>query len=157
MRLGDARQSIRTLESDAYDIAIGDAFGGLAMPWHLTTTEFLAEVSRVLRPGGMYVANIIDYPPLRFSRAEAATATSVFAHVALIAGRPTLAGESGGNLILVASDAPPDGLAIEAALAAWQDSEPTGVITDSDEVTSFIGDSVVLTDDFAPVDQLLGR
>jgi spermidine synthase len=157
VRLGDARQSIQALPSDAYDVAIGDAFGGLAVPWHLTTTAFLDEVSRVLRPGGMYVANIIDYPPLRFYRAEAATAATVFAHVALIAGRPTLAGESGGNLILVASDAPPDQQAIEAAIAAWQEPAPTGVITDPDEVTAFIGDSVVLTDDFAPVDQLLGR
>ena len=157
IRLGDARQAIRALPADAYDIAVGDAFGGLAVPWHLTTTEFLREVARVLRPGGMYVANIIDYPPLRFFRAEAATAASVFGHVTLIAGRATLAGQSGGNLILVASDAPPDRAAIEAAIAAWRESEPTAVITDPAEVSAYIGDAVVLTDDFAPVDQLLGR
>ena len=157
VRLGDARQSIRGLPSDAYDLAVGDAFGGLAVPWHLTTTEFLREVARVLRPGGTYVANIIDDPPLRFFRAEAATAATVFGHVALIADRVTLAGDSGGNLVLVASDAPPDRRSIEAAVAAWQESEPTDVITDTTEVAAFIGDSEVLTDDFAPVDQLLGR
>ena len=61
---------------------VGDAFGGLAVPWHLTTTEFLSEVTRVLRPGGMYVANIIDYPPLRFVRAEAAMLATAFTKVA---------------------------------------------------------------------------
>jgi SAM-dependent methyltransferase len=76
VRLGDARQSIRALPSDAFDVVIGDAFGGLAVPWHLTTTEFLDQVARVLRPGGAYVANLIDYPPLRFVRSEAATSCS---------------------------------------------------------------------------------
>ena len=62
------------------------------MPWHLTTTEFLDEVERVLRPGGMYVMNLIDYPPLGFVRAEAATAGGLFEHVAVISGTRTLAG-----------------------------------------------------------------
>ena len=65
VRIGDARQTIRGLPSDSYDLVFGDAFGGLAVPWHLTTTAFLDEVARVLRPGGAYVANLIDYPPLR--------------------------------------------------------------------------------------------
>ena len=36
--------------------------------------EFIGEVHRVLRPDGVYVLNIIDYPPLRFVRAELAHA-----------------------------------------------------------------------------------
>ena len=50
--LGDARRSIERLPDDGFDLVVGDAFGGLAVPWHLTTTEFLDEVQRVLRPGG---------------------------------------------------------------------------------------------------------
>jgi hypothetical protein len=103
VRLGDARQSIRMLPSDAFDVVIGDAFGGIAVPWHLTTSEFLEQVARVLRPGGAYVANLIDYPPLRFVRAEAATAATVFSQVAVIANRQTIDGGGGGNLVLVAS------------------------------------------------------
>jgi predicted membrane-bound spermidine synthase len=157
VRLGDARQSIRALPSDAFDIVIGDAFGGLAVPWHLTTREMLDEVARVLRPGGAYVVNVIDYPPLRFARAEAATAATVFSHVAVIAGRGTIAGEGGGNLVLVASDTPLDTAAVEAAIATWGEGESTAVIAAPDEVRAFFGKSPVLTDDFAPVDQLLGR
>ena len=95
MRLGDARQSIRALPSDAFDIVVGDAFGGLAVPWHLTTAEFLDEVARVLRPGGAYVLNVIDYPPLRFARAEAATLATRFSQVAVIASRETIDGRGG--------------------------------------------------------------
>jgi predicted membrane-bound spermidine synthase len=157
VRLGDARQSIRALPSDAFDIVIGDAFGGLAVPWHLTTAEMLDEIARVLRPGGEYVVNIIDYPPLRFVRAEASTAAAKFPHVAVIAGRGTIAGEGGGNLVLVASDTPLDTVAVEAAISTWGEGESTAVLATPDEVKEFIGPSVTLTDDFAPVDQLLGR
>ncbi len=157
VRLGDARQSIRALPSDAFDIVVGDAFGGLAVPWHLTTTEFIDQVARVLRPGGMYVANIIDYAPLRFVRAEAATLATKFSNVAVIARRGTFEGEGGGNLVLVASDTPLDRAGVEAAISTWGEGDSTAVLTAPDEVATFIGGSVALTDDFAPVDQLLGR
>jgi spermidine synthase len=136
---------------------VGDAFGGLAVPWHLTTTEFLDQVRRVLRPGGMYVANLIDYPPLGFVRAEAATVGRQFEFVGLNSGRPMLAGESGGNLVLVASDTPLDATAVGARIETWGEAEETRILADPAEVAAFIGDATVLTDDFAPVDQLLGR
>ena len=157
VRLGDARQSIRALPSDAYDLVIGDAFGGLAVPWHLTTTAFLDEVARVLRPDGAYVANLIDYPPLGFVRAEAATAATRFENVAVIAADRIIGGEDGGNLVLVASDAPIDRSSVEAAIASWNENDTTVVMTEPDALKAFIGRSPVLTDDFAPVDQLLGR
>ena len=157
VRLGDARQSIRALPSDSYDLVFGDAFGGLAVPWHLTTTAFLDEVSRVLRPGGAYVANLIDYPPLAFFRAEAATAATRFPHVSIISSEATLEGLTGGNLVLVASETPLDEAGVRTAIATWDETAATGVLTEPAEVQAFIGSSVVLTDDFAPVDQLLGR
>ena len=157
VRLGDARQSIRALPSDAFDLVVGDAFGGLAVPWHLTTREMIDQVARVLRPGGAYVLNIIDYPPLRFVRAETATLATVFPHVAVIARQRTIDGESGGNLVLYASDTSLDRAGVEAAIAGWNEGETTGILDTSEDVTAFIGASVALTDDFAPVDQLLGR
>jgi spermidine synthase len=155
--VGDARRSIERLPDDGFDLVVGDAFGGLAVPWHLTTTEFLDEIQRVLRPGGMYVLNLIDYPPLGFVRAETATIGARFEHVALISGTATLAGESGGNVVLVATAAPLDLAAVTARIAAWDEAAETGVIADEAEVAAFVGDATVLSDDFAPVDQLLGR
>jgi spermidine synthase len=157
VRLGDARQSIRALPSDAFDLVFGDAFGGLAVPWHLTTAEFLDEVVRVLRPGGAYVMNVIDYPPLGFVRAEAATAATRFPHVAVMSGRATIEGRTGGNLVVVASEKPIDRASIESAIDTWREGADTVVLADPNEVDAFVGRSVVLTDDFAPVDQLLGR
>ena len=153
--LGDARRSIETLPTDSFDLVVGDAFGGLAVPWHLTTTEFLDEIQRVLRPGGMYVMNLIDYPPLGFVRAEAATAASLFDHVAIIAPPETLAGRNGGNVVLVASAEPMDVAGVTARIGTWGPASQTGILATPAEVAAFVGDARILTDDFAPVDQLL--
>lgn len=155
--VGDARLSIERVPDDSVDLVVGDAFGGLAVPWHLTTTEFLEQIGRVLRPGGMYVMNLIDYPPLGFVRAEAATAAGLFEHVAVISGRTTLAGQGGGNVVLVASAEPLDVAAVTARIESWGEGASTGILADPAEVAAFIGDATLLSDDFAPVDQLLGR
>ncbi len=47
--VGDARVSLEQAGAD-FDVVIGDAFGGLAVPWHLTTAEFLGEISGTLWP-----------------------------------------------------------------------------------------------------------
>jgi hypothetical protein len=101
--------------------------------------------------------NVIDYPPLGFVRAEVATAATRFPHVAVISGRRTIEGHAGGNLVLVASETPLDRGSIESAIVAWGEGAETVVLAEPAEVDAFIATSVVLTDDFAPVDQLLGR
>ncbi|MBC7372948.1 MAG: fused MFS/spermidine synthase, partial [Frankiales bacterium] len=83
--VGDARTEISAQRAGAYDVVVGDAFGSLAVPWHLTTAEMVAEVRRVLRPGGVYVLNVIDFPPLGFARAETATLLAAFDDVVLMA------------------------------------------------------------------------
>jgi len=152
VEVGDARTALGSQPDDAYDLVIGDAFGGLAVPWHLATTEFAAEIARTLRPGGTYAINLIDYPPLGFARAEAATLREVFAHVAVIAPAARLDGEEGGNIVLVASAAPIDAAGIRASNGArgGDDMVATGAALDV-----FTDGARPLTDDYAPVDQLL--
>jgi MFS family permease len=149
VRIGDARTGIAALPSSSYDVVVGDAFGSLAVPWHLATAEMVRDVRRVLRPGGTYALNVIDHPPLAFARAQTATLRSVFASVAVLAPPEQLRGEDGGNFVLVASDTPlPLGRLAERA--AGRD-EP-GAVGDG---AAFAGAADVLTDDDAPVDQLL--
>ena len=152
VRVGDARVALREQPSDSYDLVIGDAFGGLAVPWHLTTQEFTEQVHRTMKPGGVYAVNLIDYPPLGFARAEAATLQSVFANVAVIAPKRRIERRDGGNFVLVASDAPIDAAAITAANRARGDDD---VVATGEALERFIGEVPVLTDDYAPVDQLL--
>ncbi len=150
VQVADGRTAVQQLGTDAYDVYVGDAFGGVAVPWHLTTRETFLDIDRVLRPEGLVVLNVIDYPPLRFARAELATVASVFEHVALLAGG---GGLTGGNLVILASHAPIDRTATAEALRA-QGSRLQ--LVPEPAVQAFLGaDPLVLTDDHAPVDQLL--
>jgi MFS family permease len=152
VRIGDARTGIRGRADDSADLVVGDAFGSLSVPWHLATREFVADVDRVVRPGGVYVANVIDYPPFRFARAELATFRERFDHVALVGPSGSFAGQYGGNLVLVASDRPIDVDALARRASAHGDAVLSGP-----RLTGFIGDAPVIRDDYAPIDQWLDR
>ncbi len=127
--VGDARVTLRGEPTDSADLVVGDAFGGVAVPWHLTTAEFARDIRRVLRPDGLYLLNVIDYGPRSLVRAEEATLREVFENVALV-GHP----DPGGNHVFLASDA--------------QLPELPGRALD-------LPGGDVLRDDDAPADQLL--
>ncbi|CAN5547787.1 hypothetical protein BH23ACT3_BH23ACT3_05300 [soil metagenome] len=153
IRTGDARTGLLDVPAESADVVLGDAFGGLAVPWHLATQEFTAEIQRTLRPGGVYAINVIDFPPMDFLRAEVATVLSVFDHVAIVGTPDRLAGERGGNVVVLASDS---ALPIATLLDRFAARGSTDtVVSDPDDLDDFIGDAAVLTDEFAPVDQLL--
>jgi spermidine synthase len=153
VRVADGRVGLADEEPGVRDLVVGDAFGGLSVPWQLTTREAAELIDAALTDDGVYAVNLIDHPPLDFVRAELATLRAVFPHVALLVRAPILAGEAGGNVVAVASRSP---LPVDAIaeglqrhdLAAWQ-------IAEGAELDEFVGDAPVLTDDFAPVDQLL--
>ncbi|MER7959496.1 fused MFS/spermidine synthase [Streptomyces sp. NPDC096030] len=157
VRVEDGRLGLRQLDDAGHDLVVGDAFGGVSVPWHLTTVEAMADVRRVLDDDGLYVANLIDHGGLAFARAEVATLDAVFEHVALLGepadiGLDPTATSKGGNFVVLASDRPVDLRAIQEAL----DARGTGwKIATGADLTSWIGDARRLTDDYAPVDQLL--
>ena len=150
VEVADGRTAVQRSTPTASDVYVGDAFGGIAVPWHLTTRETFLDIDRVLRPDGLVVLNVIDYRPLDLARAELATVASVFEHVALMAGS---GGLTGGNLVIVASHTPIDRGATSAALLARGSNL---ALVPEPAVQAFLGeDPLVLTDDHAPVDQLL--
>ncbi|MEX2446413.1 MAG: fused MFS/spermidine synthase [Dehalococcoidia bacterium] len=152
--VGDARLLLPDFEAGSLDLVVGDAFGGVSVPWHLTTREFLHEVDRVLADDGVYLVNVIDYPPLDFARAEVATFLEVFPHVAVVAPERYLEGTRGGNFVVVGARQPLRWDVVQDRL----DERGAGEVARADaEAAAFAGDAAVLRDDFAPVDQLLGR
>ena len=151
IRVGDARTGLHEQPAGRYDLVVGDAFGGMAVPWHLTTREVAEQIRGVLRPGGIYAVNVIDYPPDRFARAETATLRAVFAHVAFLGAPSTVAGTGGGNHILVASQQPLPLAEIRQGLA----QRGPWLVADEAATAQFAGDAGVLTDAHAPVDQLV--
>jgi spermidine synthase len=151
VRVGDARTGLAEQPPGAYDLVIGDAFGGLAVPWHLTTREVAAQIRDTLEPNGVYAVNVIDYQPDRFARAEIATLRSVFGHVAMIASPATQAGGAGGNHVLVAGRQPLPAAGITAGLA----QRGPWLLAGEGATARYAGRARVLTDDRAPVDQLV--
>ena len=145
IRTGDARLHLEDLPTNGFDLIIGDAFGADSVPWHLTTVEVVEEIDRLLHQDGLFAMNLIDGNESRFARSQLATINEVFEELSIVLpteGIPDIR----VNQILLAShiDTPTLSIAVE-----------DGEQFSGQAVTDFIGDAMVLTDNFAPVDQLL--
>jgi spermidine synthase len=104
VRLGDGRALLTGRPARSADVVVTDAFSGPVVPGHLTTIEYQGDVRRVLRAGGVHVMNVIDAPPGRPARRQAATLLEAFAEVVLIAPRAVVAGRRTGNVVFAAAD-----------------------------------------------------
>lgn len=142
VEVGDARLVLADLDDDAYDLVVGDAFGGAAAPWHLTTSEFIAELDRVLRPGGIYAMNIIDGDEANFAAAQMATLAEHFDFVGVVEPDGTIESPELYNRLLLASDVPLPAPSFDVGDGRFVSGDPWGF-------------GEVLTDNFAPVDQLM--
>ena len=110
-------------------------------------------VDRALADDGVYAVNLIDHPPLAFVRAELATLREVFAHVVLLARIPVL---SGGGRRQRRSPSPRSSRwTPRASPTRWSSTTWPGGSPRAPTSTSSSGTPTVLTDDHAPVDQLL--
>ena len=147
--VGDARVTMRHEPTGSADVVVGDAFSSRTVPWQLMTTEWLHEVQRVLRTGGLYALNLIDDPPLRLLRAEAATLLGAFTNVRMTAIVNRESRPAGGNEVLLASNGalPPEHLP----------AADRGTVFDRAAVEELVADAAPLRDDYAPVDQLETR
>ncbi|MFD3723266.1 spermidine synthase [Streptomyces sp. NPDC058674] len=101
----DARIWLGAAPPASADLLVADVFGGSRVPAQLTSVEYAREAARVLRPGGLYAANLADGAPFDFLRAQLANFGAVFGQVALVAEPAVLRGRRFGNALLLASDA----------------------------------------------------
>lgn len=102
----DARDWLADAPAASADVLVADVFGGSRVPAQLTSVEYAREAARVLRPGGLYAANLADGAPFTFLRAQLANFAAAFGELALIAEPGVLRGRRFGNAVLLASDAP---------------------------------------------------
>jgi hypothetical protein len=106
IRITDGRSGVAALADEADDLVVMDAFAEASMPVELATREFVLDAARVLRPRGVYLANVADGFRLPFARRAAATVRSVFPHALLMGDPGVLRGRRFGNLFLAASREP---------------------------------------------------
>lgn len=143
---GDGRVFLNR-RRDTYDLILVDAFHGGYVPFHLLTREFYTLVKARLAPGGAAVFNVHDGTKLYAS--TMLTLRAVFPGVHLYPSGQ-------GEIIVVASEAPPDTDTLEARGKARQETFgfrfPLPALlarrNDKERVTQT---GELLTDDFAPV------
>ncbi|MDQ0984655.1 spermidine synthase [Streptomyces sp. V2I9] len=146
VRVADAREGLGKLPDDWADLVVADVFSGARTPAHLTSAAFLAEVRRVLRPSGQYVANLADGPPLAHLRGQVATAAAVFPELALAADPVVWRGRRFGNAVLLASAVPLPVAEFTRRVAT--DPHP-GRVEHGRALTDFTGGAAVVTDEAA--------
>jgi MFS family permease len=139
----DARPVLRDRpKGERYDLVLGDAFGDIAIPYHLVTREFNELVASRLKPDGIYLVNVVDGVHYDFLRSYIHTLEQTFPYVNLVAVPGEGSGGQQATFVIVASRQP----------------LPTTQTTVSQpQLEGFLnrGESVTLTDDHVPVEQLL--
>jgi SAM-dependent methyltransferase len=152
--IGDARYLLKR-DQTVYDWIVCDAFLSAAPPGHLRTAEFFHLVSRHLRPGGVFVCNLLSRRKL-FEN-EVATIRQVFPQVALFP-----ASENWNTIVLAVNEAEPS---LETLIRRFSPEEAPALLReklDLKEIQSRyepgserkLAPARVLTDDFAPTEYL---
>ncbi|WP_367324725.1 spermidine synthase [Streptomyces sp. HUAS ZL42] len=146
LHAADARAWLEGAPDGSADVLIADVFGGSRVPAHLTSVAYAREAERVLRDGGVYLANLADAAPFAFLRSQLATLGTVFQELALIAEPGVLRGRRFGNAVLVAAHRPVDIAALARRTAA--DAFPARV-EHGPALRDFIGDARPVRDEDA--------
>jgi len=149
VEIQDARYFIRKqgLKGAQYDVVLLDAFNGEYIPEHLTTQEFLQEVKKVLKPGGMLLSNTFSYKG--FYHSESVTYQSVFPDFCAF--------RSAGTRTVVAYNGRPcDKAALSAGIEknlrdlAPYIYNPVGILGTLSDTKDWDANAQIFTDEFSP-------
>jgi spermidine synthase len=145
---------------DKYDVIFIDAYNDLSIPYHLTTMEFAGQLKNTLNPGGILLTNIIDnFQKGSFLPSYIRTLREVFGenNVHLISISPYFEKTGTSTFIVLAGKDDLNIRDFEAYLRTKPDTQTTSAVVPEDLVNRFIARtySVVLRDDYAPVDNLI--
>ena len=147
------RQAEEEQEAGKFDFVYSDAFNHYSPPFHLTTREFNEKLRQLMGSDGVLLANVIDvYRSGRFIGAMINTLEASFPHVYAISSSLMGPTDDDGRdtFIVVAARRPLD-------LEDLETGEGVGMVLDPEQLATLRRRSsgLILTDDFAPVDNLL--
>lgn len=129
IRAQDGLEVLASRRDESLDLIIRDAFAGDSTPAHLTDAAWWRHAARVLRPGGLVLANVGTRPGARDAEEDAAAAIEAFGSTLAVAEHAVLKRRRRGNAVLAAVRA---GSLDESALRRYAASAPlpTGVSGD---------------------------
>jgi hypothetical protein len=147
-------------EQGTYDFIFGDAFNDLSIPYHLTTKEFASQLKRLLKPDGLLLANVIDsFKKGAFMPSYIRTLEEVFGkgnvHLLLLTSDYDHIGIS--TCVIVASPRRVDMEDFVKKVKGNQGESITSHVMPPDRLQQYLNErySVILTDDYVPVDNLI--
>jgi spermidine synthase len=113
VRATDGRTGVAALRDASADLVILDAYADGRVPAELTTVEFFTDVARVVRSDGMFLANLVDEPGLRYVGRAVAGLREIFGQVTMVSSNDVLKGRRFGNVVLAATVQPIDVTALQ--------------------------------------------
>lgn len=113
----DGLTGLAKLHDASADAIVLDAFDGGRVPTPLVTVTAIGHVARVLKPGGMFLANIADRPDRGFLHRVLVTVTAQLPHCAVLTTTEVAKKKRFGNWVVLASDSPLDEVALRRAVA----------------------------------------
>lgn len=143
--------------TERYDVIFIDAYNDLSIPYHLTTREFARELKNIMSPNGILLTNIIDnFQKGAFLPSYLRTLREVFGEgVHLISVSPDFEDTGISTFIVLAGSGNLNirdfELFIENKENAVSSVVPEGLLNELISKRY----SIVLTDDYAPVDNLI--
>jgi spermidine synthase len=143
IRIGDGRDVVEETPPGTFDIVMADAYEAGVMAGSVATKEFVAAAYEVLAPGGTYIVNVTDMPPLAFSRRQVATVRTVFSDVCLLTEMALLRGNRHGNTV-IAGRRPPRTLPVTRLLRMMRAT--AGAISHGERLDEFAQGAEPLAD-----------
>ncbi|MGI9315943.1 MAG: fused MFS/spermidine synthase, partial [bacterium] len=150
----DTRTVLQRLDDAVFDIAVTDVFHDVGIPPHLTTLEYHRLTARKLRPGGLYLLNVVDlFPSNKLVQSMYLTLKQEFDYVGVWIENPPEK-ETRLTFVLAASD---------TALNVSRIDSLSGEQRTWFDIGEFIEQQAtryqppVLTDNYAPVERLLNK
>jgi spermidine synthase len=143
-----------------YDLVFTDAYNDISIPYHLTTKEFAAQIKSIMNPGAILMSNIIDnFQKGAFLPSYIKTLREVFGkkNVYLISVNPDFRETRISTFIVLASNGNLDINAFDAFVKSELGRNATAAVLPEDLMEEFINNrhSIIITDDHAPIDNLI--
>ena len=160
----DGRMFLRAQPEEHYDFIFGDAYNGVSyIPPHLVTSEFFGLVAERLRPGGIYMMNLISAvhgPDSELSAGILAGLAEHFDELAVFTVHTQRPGTR-QNLILMAANRPLDMFQTPAGVpragVRGQAARMAAGRVEQARIDALVGNARPFTDKRNPIDLLVAR
>ena len=145
---------------EKYDLIFTDAFNDLSIPYHLTTREFVEQLKSILNPQGLVISNIIDnFQKGIFLPSYMRTLQEVFGrnNVYLISVSPDFKNLKISTFIVIATNGSVNMKDFDIWVKEKLGEGAKSALVSDELMEKFLARprSIVITDEYAPVDNLV--